>query len=154
MYRLTILSICRSPLITPLDNSPWYSPWYLPLITPLVPEPLSLTWNPSFLCGAILVHPGPRLLVNWPSPPHSLPIPFSHPQRFPNPIMRPSTTTSRHRLQLVRHNTSKGIVQRILRGVKNKLKKSVLANWRTTRLSFWILKGHHHKRSRKPFSAA
>jgi hypothetical protein len=48
----------------------------------------------------------------------------------------------------------KGIVQRILGGVKNKLKKSVLANWRPARFSFWILKGHHHKRSRKSFSAA
>ncbi len=55
MYRLTILSIRRSLLITPL-----------------VPKSFSLTWNPSFLCGAIIVHPGPRLLVNWPPPPHSL----------------------------------------------------------------------------------
>jgi hypothetical protein len=46
----------------------------------------------------------------------------------------------------------KGIVQRILRGVNTKLKLSVPVNWRPA--SFLILKGHHIKRSIKPFSAA
>jgi hypothetical protein len=46
------------------DISIWRNPLTNSLITPLVPESLLLTWNPSFLCGAILVHPGPRLLVN------------------------------------------------------------------------------------------
>jgi hypothetical protein len=45
----------------PLENS---------LDTPICPEipspvsgPLLLTWNPSFACGAIPVHSGPRLLA-------------------------------------------------------------------------------------------
>ncbi len=78
------------------------TPWWLPLIAPLVLQSLLLTWNPSFLCGAILVHPGPRLLVNWPPPPHSL---FPPPNGSPNSIVRPSKTTSRHRLHLVRNNS-------------------------------------------------
>jgi hypothetical protein len=53
------------------------------------------------VCGAIPVHSGPRLLVNWPPPPLSHPIPFSRPQRFPIPIMCPSTTTLWHRLHIV-----------------------------------------------------
>ncbi len=90
------------------------TPWGVPLITPLVnlpfgwrpslvPESLSLTWNPSFLRGAILVHPGPRLLVNWPPP--FLPSPFSFPapQRFPISIMCLSTMTSRYRLHIVQY---------------------------------------------------
>ncbi len=84
------------PLLTPLASSPCQ----FPLITPFVPEFLLLTWKPSFLCGAILVHPGPRLIVNWPPPPHSL---FPPPNGFPNSIVRPSKTTSRHWLHLVRN---------------------------------------------------
>jgi hypothetical protein len=65
---------------------------------------LLLTWDPSSLRGAILVHPGPRLLVNWPPPPHSLPVPISRPPRVsPKLTMRPSKTTSRLRLHLVRN---------------------------------------------------
>ncbi len=48
----------------------------------------------------------------------------------------------------------KGIVQRILTEVNTMLKYSVLVNWRSARFSFQILKGHHHKRNIKPFSAA
>jgi hypothetical protein len=48
----------------------------------------------------------------------------------------------------------KGIVQRILSGVDTMLKLSVLVNWKPARFSVWILKGHHHKRSIKPFLAA
>ncbi len=84
MYRLTILSIWRNPLITPL-----------------VPKFLSLTWNHSFLCGAILVHPGPRLLVNWPTPSPFPPYSLFPPPTVPQSSYAPSTTTSRHRLHLV-----------------------------------------------------
>ncbi len=48
----------------------------------------------------------------------------------------------------------KGNVQQILREVNTKLKLSVVLNWRPGHFSFWIIKGHHHKRSIKPFSAA
>ncbi len=48
---------------------------------------------------------------------------------------------------------SLGNVQRILRGANIKLKYSVLVNWRPAPFSFfWILKGHHDKSSKKPFS--
>jgi hypothetical protein len=71
------------------------------LITPLVPESLSLTWNPSFLCGAILVHPGPRLLVNCSPPPHSLFPPPTVPQSnyapFYNDITTPTSLSSAHK---------------------------------------------------------
>ncbi len=79
MYRLTILSIWRNPLI-------------FPLIAPLVHGSLSLTWNPSFLCGAIHVHPGPRLLVNWPPLPHSLFPPPTVPQSNYAPFYDDITT--------------------------------------------------------------
>jgi hypothetical protein len=90
--------------MSPLDNSSWQ----LPLITPLVPEPLSLTWNPSFLCGAILVHPGPRLLVSWPPPPHSLFPPPTVPQSNYAPFYDDTTTpTSLSLAQTCRlHNMS------------------------------------------------
>ncbi len=45
----------------------------------------------------------------------------------------------------------KGIFQRILRGVETRLIWSMLANWRPALFSFWILKGHHRKRSKKHF---
>ncbi len=57
---------------------------------------------------------------------------------------RMMTTTASHEISF------KGIVQRILRGVNAKLKLSMLVNWRPARYSFWILKGHHHKRGIKP----
>jgi hypothetical protein len=73
----------RNPLLIPLANSLC---WF-PLTIPLSPESLLLSWNPSSLRGAILVHPGPRLLVNWPPPSHCLPIPISHPPRVsPNQL--------------------------------------------------------------------
>ncbi len=83
----------------PLVNSPC---WF-PLTTPLTPECLLLTWNPSSLRGAILVHPGPRLHVNWPPPPHSI---FPPPNGSPNSIVRPLKTTLRHRLHIVRNTYS------------------------------------------------
>jgi hypothetical protein len=48
----------------------------------------------------------------------------------------------------------KGIAQRILRKIETRLIPYVLVNWRPAHFSFWILKGHHHKKSIKPFSAA
>ncbi len=87
-----------NPLIIPLFNFPFAWP------PSLVLKSLSLTWSPSFVCGAIPVHSGPRLLVNWPPPSLSLPIlPFPFPNGFPSPIMCPSTTTSRHRLHIVQY---------------------------------------------------
>jgi hypothetical protein len=83
------------PLLTPLVISPCQFPF--------VPETLLLTWNPSFLCGAILVHPGPRLLVNWPPPPHSN---FPPPRVSPNQLLRPSKTTSRPRLHIIRNTNA------------------------------------------------
>jgi hypothetical protein len=40
----------------------------------------------------------------------------------------------------------KGTVRRDLRGVENRLKRSVLINCKTASLYYLILKGHHHKR--------
>ncbi len=67
---------------------PLITPWRNPLIIPplpeepsLVPKSLSLTWNPSFACGATPVHSGPRLLVNWPPP---SPFPPHSPSPLPN----------------------------------------------------------------------
>jgi hypothetical protein len=62
---------------------PHYSPCFFLLPIPLANSLLPL--NPSYLlripplvwCDP--VHLGPRLLVNWPHPPHSFPIPISWP---------------------------------------------------------------------------
>jgi hypothetical protein len=48
----------------------------------------------------------------------------------------------------------KGNVQQILREVDSRLKQSGLLNWRLGSSFYLILKGHHHKRCIKPFSAA
>jgi hypothetical protein len=45
----------------------------------------------------------------------------------------------------------KGTVRRDLRGVENRLKRSVLINYKTASLYYLILKGHHHKCSRHGF---
>ncbi len=81
-----------------------------PLLIPLANFLLPL--NPSYLLGipplvwCDPVHPGPRLLVNWPPPPHSLPIPISRPPRgFPKSIVRLTKTTSWSRLHIVRNST-------------------------------------------------
>jgi hypothetical protein len=82
-------------------------PLLIPLVIPLclespspVHEPLLLTWNPSFAHGAIPVHSGPRLLVNWPPPPPSLPILFSRSPTVPQFKYAPSyddiTTSALH----------------------------------------------------------
>jgi hypothetical protein len=43
---------------------------------------------------------------------------------------------------------------RFLRGVENRLKRSFLINCKTASLYYLILKGHHHKRSKKIVSAS
>ncbi len=52
-------------------------------------------------------------------------------------------------------NYLKGIVQKILRGVvETRRIPSKLVNWRPARFFFLTFKGHHHKRSIKPFISA
>ncbi len=80
----------------PLDN-PLDTPFCLEIPSP-VPEPLLLTWNPSFACGAIPIHTGPRLLAYWSPPLLFSPSPFPCPQRFPISNTCPPTMTSQHRL--------------------------------------------------------
>jgi hypothetical protein len=108
---LTMLSYAQS-LVIPLA--------VFPLPFPLANS--SLSSNPSYLHGippfvwCDPVHPGLRLLVNWPPPPHPLPIlsPFP-PHSIPSPISQsplgfpqinsaPTKTTSRSRLYIVRNN--------------------------------------------------
>ncbi len=89
------------PLVLPIAGFPCQ----FPLLIPLSPKSLLLTWNPSSLRGATLVHPGPRLLVNWPTPPHSE---SPSPQGFPKSVERPSKTTSQHRLHIVQNTKKQG----------------------------------------------
>jgi hypothetical protein len=56
----TIIIICTYTQIN--DTEPWRNPLSIPLANSLSPKSLLLTYS-SFR-GAILVHPGPRLLVN------------------------------------------------------------------------------------------
>ncbi len=82
-------------------------PLLIPLANFLLPS------NPSYLLGipplgwCDPVHPGPRLLVNWPPPPHPLhiPSPTQIPiiPGFPRSIVRPAKTTSRSRLHIVQN---------------------------------------------------
>jgi hypothetical protein len=51
-------------------------------------------------------------------------------------------------------NTFKGTVRQDLRGVKNRLKRSVLINCKTASLYYFILKGHQHDRSKKQASVS
>jgi hypothetical protein len=79
-----------------------------PFFTPLASFPVSSLSIPFYLLGippfawCDPVHLGPRLLVNWPPPPHSIPIPspfqFPNPPSFPKLIVRLTKTTSRSRL--------------------------------------------------------
>jgi hypothetical protein len=48
----------------------------------------------------------------------------------------------------------KGTVRRDVRGVENRLKRSVLTNSKTASLYFGILNRHHHKRIKKPVSTS
>jgi hypothetical protein len=87
MAQFLVISLAGFPLPIPLANSLFLlNPSYLLGIPPLV-------W-----CDP--VHPGPRLLVNWPPPPHSN---FPTPRGFPKSIVRLTKTTSRSRLDIVRN---------------------------------------------------
>ncbi len=85
-------------------------PFSLPLLVSLS-VPLSI---PFYLLGippfawCDPVHLGPRLLINWTPPPHSLPIPNS---QHPRSIVRPTKTTSRLRLHRVRNTSSSRLKQ-------------------------------------------
>jgi hypothetical protein len=111
MYKVGIISEahCTIPLVIPL-----IIPLCLESPSP-VPESLLLTWNPSFACGAIPFHSGPRLLVYWPPSPPFPRRPFPCPQRFPISNMCPPTTTSRNRLHIVRYNNSQETFNNTLR---------------------------------------
>ncbi len=87
MYRLALYrGTWHNPLGNPLDNPP------LPGSPSPVPESLLLTWNPSFACGAIPIHSGPRLFLYWPPPPHPFPslslVPNGSPFQI-CPLLRP-----------------------------------------------------------------
>jgi hypothetical protein len=85
-------------LVFPLAGSP--------LPSPLATCNSLFLLNPSYLLGipplvwCDPVHPGPRLLVNWPPPPHSN---FQTPRGFPKSIVCLTKTTSRSRLHIVRN---------------------------------------------------
>ncbi len=70
----------------------FYSPCKFPVNFPSIP--FYLLGNPP-LAWSVPVHLDPRLLVNWPPPPHSK---FPTPRGFPEPIVRLTKTTSRSRL--------------------------------------------------------
>jgi hypothetical protein len=95
VHRLTMLSYAQS-LVIPLAG--------FPSLFSLANS--SLSSNPSYLLGipplvwCDPVHPGPRLLVNWPPPPHSN---FPSPQGIPSLIVCPTKTISRSRLHIVRN---------------------------------------------------
>jgi hypothetical protein len=87
---------------------PLITPWRIPLtILPfawrILPcSRVPLTYLESLLC--VWCDPCPlwsQVACKVTSPPLSLPIPFSRPQRFPISSMCPSTTTSQHRLHIV-----------------------------------------------------
>ncbi len=84
------------PLLVSLCNFPCQ---FLPFLNPLL-----LTWNPSFC----VVRSRPpwsqvarKLTSLSPCPPHSK---FTSPQGIPSLIVRPTKTTSRSRLHIVRNN--------------------------------------------------
>jgi hypothetical protein len=90
-----------NPLTSPLDTSPWLFPLCL---ATLPCSQVPLTYLESLLC--VWCDPRPlwsQVACKLTPPPLSLPTPFSRPQRFPIPIMCPSTTASRHRLHIVRY---------------------------------------------------
>ncbi len=84
-----------SPCWFPSANSPCQFP---PFLESLLLGILPLVW-----CDPVL--PGPRLLVDWPPPPHSLPIQISRPPGVPQINCAPTKTTSRSRLYII-WNTS------------------------------------------------
>jgi hypothetical protein len=97
---LTMLSYgaisCYSPCWLPFATFPYQ---FLPFLKSLL-----LTWNPSF-CVVRSRPPwsqvGPKLSSLSPFPPHSK---FPSPQGTPSLIVRPTKTTSRSRLYIVRNN--------------------------------------------------
>jgi hypothetical protein len=126
IYRLTLLghgaTPCYFPLPIPLANSPWQLPF--PWVPPTCWESLLFAWcdhRPPWSQVAC------KLTSPSPFPPHSL---FPH-QRFPNSIMRPSTTTSWHRLHLVRHKTDLRLLLIIRR---------VTVKWETNKACFLQIK--------------
>ncbi len=112
MAQSLVISLAGVPLLFPLANS-------------------SLSSNPSYLleippfawCDPI--HPGPRLLVNWPPPPHSK---FPSPLGIPNLIMRPAKTTSRSRLYIVWNSVNSCHIQYVLLLVHEKHRSNTEAN--------------------------
>ncbi len=102
MYKVGIISEVHGtiPLIIPLclENS---SP---------VPEPLLLTWNPSFAlwCNSCPLWSLVACILTS-SPLLSSPSPFPFPQRFPISNMCPPTTTLRHWLHIFRYNNITGL---------------------------------------------
>jgi hypothetical protein len=76
---------------------PHYSPWQFPLFL----ESLSLTWNPSS-CVVRSHPPWPQVARKLTSP---SPFQFPDPPGFPKSTVRPTKTTSRSRLYIVRNNT-------------------------------------------------
>jgi hypothetical protein len=91
---------------------PHYSPCFFLLSIPLANSLFSL--SPSYLLGipplvwCDPVHLGPRLLVNWPPPPHSN---FPTPRGFPKSTVCPTKTTSRSRLYIVWNNVNSCLSQ-------------------------------------------
>jgi hypothetical protein len=92
MDRLAISVMAHSPF-TPLANS-------------LLPTFPLLTWNPSF-CVVLSCPPWSQVTCKLTSPSPSLPIPNSH---HPRSIVRPTKTTSRSRLHMVRNNNYPSIL--------------------------------------------
>jgi hypothetical protein len=85
IYRLTILSTWRNPLVFPLANSPCTR--------------VPLTYLESLL--PVWCNPCPpwyQVACKLTSPPIPSPFHFPAPNGSPNSIVRPSKTTSRHRL--------------------------------------------------------
>jgi hypothetical protein len=124
-----------NPLTSPLDNSPlaWQT---LPCT-----QVLSLTWNPSFVCGAIPVHSGPRFFENWPPPSLSLPIfpsrsptvPYSNCVSLYDDITTPASYSPVQLLLLV---TKLNFIRRLVLGV----------GWGGIRETLQILLGNETKR--------
>jgi hypothetical protein len=104
MYKVGVISEAYGtiPLITPL---------VVPLVIPLclespfaVPEPLLLTWNPSFAlwCDSSPLWSQVACVLTYP-PPFSSPSPFPVPQRLPISNTCPPSMTLQHRLHIVRY---------------------------------------------------
>ncbi len=81
-----------------------YSPCCSPsAMSPCQLLPFSLTYLESLLCVVRSRPPWTKIARILTSPPHSN---FPTPQGFPKPTVRPTKTTSRSRLYIVRNNNS------------------------------------------------